>query len=368
MSVSGADMARFMLAHLNGGTLEGKRILKTETATGMRGRLISFSPAVNGMLHGFMELNWNGETIYGHAGDTLWFHSMTAMFPARNLGLFVAYNTSTGGRAVQEFFHAFVEHYFPAPLAPELPVPGDMRQRLRRFAGTYAPSRVSESDFTKITKLLSPMSIAVDPNGYLVTSAGGEVNRWRQAEPLVFAQVDGHRRLAFRETGNGQIAAACTSPICVVVLIRQPWWKARTFQLLWAGVSGAILVLAFVGFPLAAIVQRRRPLRVAASFARLIAWSTSAVFMAGLAAVLAGGGSGGANEILFAVPRAMTAGFMLFAAGALLSFAVAGFALAAWRRRWWRIPGRVSFTAVAIAALAAAGWLYQWNLIWTPDR
>jgi CubicO group peptidase (beta-lactamase class C family) len=361
MSVSGEDMGRFMMAHLNGGVLDGARILQTGTAVAMRGKLTSFSPAINGMLHGFMEMNWNGETIYGHGGDTLWFHSLTAMFPARNLGVFVAYNTNTGGRAVQEFFQAFVDHYFPSLLAHEPAASPETRDRLQRFAGTYASSRVSESDFTKLTKLLAPLSIAVDANGYLVTRSGGDVNRWRPVEPLVFDQVDGHRRLVFRENARGQVADVCASPICNVVMIKQPWWKSTVFQLTWSGTCIAILAIAFVGFPIAAIAQRGQPKWFFAMLARLCAWVTSVVFLAGLVAVLVGGRR--ANEIVFEVPRAMKTGLALFVVGSVLSAVMLAFAVAAWRRSWWHATGRVCLTAVALAAVATAIWLYQWNLL-----
>jgi CubicO group peptidase (beta-lactamase class C family) len=367
MSVSAEDMGRFMMAHLNGGTLDGAQILNAETAVAMRGKLTSFSPAINGMLHGFMELNGNGETIYGHGGDTLWFHSLTAMFPARNLGVFVAYNTSTGGRAVQEFFQAFVDHYFPTPLAREPAAPRETRDRLRRFAGTYSASRVSESDFTKLGKLLSPMSVGFDADGYLVTRSGGQINRWRQVEPLVFNQVDGHRRLVFRENAGGAVADVCSSPICVVVMIKQPWWKSTVFQLIWGGTSVAILAIALVGFPIAAVAQRGQPKWFAAMLARFCAWTTSLVFLAGLAAVLIGGRE--ANEIVFEVPRAMRRGFALFAAGSVLSVIMVAFAVAAWRRGWWHSMGRLCVTAVALAAVGAAIWVYQWNLVaWNVGR
>jgi len=361
MSVSGEDMGRFMMAHLNGGELESARILQPATAAAMRERLISFSPAINGMLHGFMELNLNGETIYGHGGDTLWFHSLTAMFPARHLGVFVAYNTNTGARAVQEFFQAFVDHYFPSPLAKEPPAPGAARERLKRFAGTYAPARVSESDFTKAMKLVAPLAIGVDADGYLVTRGGGEVNRWRQVDPLVFEQVDGHRRLAFRQNASGAVADVCSSPICVVALIKQPWWRSTGLQLAWAAIALLTLGIAFVALPIVAIVQRGQPKAFLAMVARVCAWLASLLFLAGAVALLIGGRQ--ANEIVFGVPPSMTAAFALFTAGSALALLLAGFAAGAWSGRWWHVPGRVSFTAVAIAAVATAVWLYQWNLL-----
>jgi len=120
MSVSGEDMGRFMLAHLNDGALGDGRILRAETARAMRGKLTSFSPKINGMLHGFMESNWNGATAYGHGGDTIWFHSQTTMVPARNLGVFVAFNTNSGAPARDQFMpgSSIATSRLPSPRSP----------------------------------------------------------------------------------------------------------------------------------------------------------------------------------------------------------------------------------------------------------
>jgi hypothetical protein len=48
----------------------------------------------------------------------------------------------------------------------------------------------------------------------------GVPTRWRQVEPLVFVQVDGPRHLVFREDEREEIAQFCTSPFCVVAMLR----------------------------------------------------------------------------------------------------------------------------------------------------
>jgi CubicO group peptidase (beta-lactamase class C family) len=139
MSMGGADMGRFMIAHLGDGTLDGTGILKPETARLMRTPLTSFSPKLNGMLHGFIELTQNGQVIYGHGGSTISFHSLTALLPEQRAGLFLAYNTDTGPRAVLEFFPAVLAMVLPEPLPKEPSPPAAVdRAALARFAGTYA--------------------------------------------------------------------------------------------------------------------------------------------------------------------------------------------------------------------------------------
>jgi hypothetical protein len=361
MSLSGEDMGRFMLAHLNDGALGDGRILRAETARAMRGKLTSFSPNINGMLHGFMESNWHGVTAYGHGGDTIWFHSQTTMMPERNLGVFVAVNTDSGAAARNEFMQAFFDRYFPAPLPKEPPPAKDDLARLERFTGTYALSRVSESDLTRILKLVGAVSVAVDADGYLLMG-GPEPTRWRQVEPLVFAQVDGPRQLVFREDERGQIVQLCTSPFCVVAMLKQPWWKGAVPQSVWLGVCAAVLVAALIGFPIAAVLQRKVRAPIGSRLTRLLAWTTSLAFVAGL--VILSISLGDSNQIVFGSPSTtLEVGLTLYVAGTVLSIGLAAAMAVAWRRAWWRVAGRACLTLVSVAALGTVAWLYQWNLI-----
>ena len=204
------------------------------------------------------------------------------MVPARNFGVFVAFNTDSGASARDEFMQAFFDRHFPTPL-PKEPAPvKDSRARLERFTGTYALSRVSESDLTRIVKLVAAASVAVDADGYLVMRRAGEPTRWRQVEPLVFAQVDGLRQLVFREDERGEIAQLCTSPFCVVAMLKQPWWKGIVPQMVWLGVCAAVLVSGLIGVPINAVLQRKVRMPIGSKMAHLLAWTTSLALAVGL--------------------------------------------------------------------------------------
>jgi hypothetical protein len=229
-------------------------------------------------------------------------------------------------------------------------------------AGTYAQSRASDSDLTKLIKLAGA-SIGPDADGHLVMRAGGQVTRWRQIEPLVFAQVDGRRRLVFRENDRGEIVDACTSPNCVIVMQKQPWFLGTAPQLVWLGVCVAILAAAAIGFPIAAVLQRKIQTPRGASLARFLAWATCLVLVSGLVGTIAGM-SDINGTVLFGLPaRALELGLGLFVVGAVLSAGVAGMTLLAWRRQWWHAAGRVCMTLVCMAALGVVAWLHYWNLL-----
>ncbi len=83
MSSTGSDMARFMMAHLNGGELDGARILKPETARMMHTSIKKYVPPLDGMALGFFETDINGREVIAHLGDTGAFHTSLHSVPQR---------------------------------------------------------------------------------------------------------------------------------------------------------------------------------------------------------------------------------------------------------------------------------------------
>ena len=148
---TGADMARFMIAHLQDGELEGRRILKAETARLMRDTPLTLvSPAVNRMLLGFYESNRNGRRVIGHEGDTRVFHSILRLLPDENVGIFVAVNSAgrdEAGRAIRlDVSDAFIDRYFPRQTPPHARVPEDVaRAHAALLVGHYDSSQREES-------------------------------------------------------------------------------------------------------------------------------------------------------------------------------------------------------------------------------
>ena len=101
-------------------------------------------------------------------------------------------------------------------------------------------------------------------------------------------EVDGKRQLVFRQNERGEVIDLCTSPTCVVAMLKRPWFSGTIPQLVSFGLCILILVVALLGVPIAAVSQRSVPKPAAAKVTRVLAWVTSLAFVAGLVATIAG--------------------------------------------------------------------------------
>lgn len=175
-SSTAGDMARYMQALLNGGSLEGVAIYTPRTAELFRTPLRRTPPGINGWPHGFAQYALPGGFAgFGHDGATLSFMSRMTLAPQlAGLGVFVSANTETGGRLSQALADQVVrEFYVPAPPPPRAGVPA-LADQAERFAGYYLASRRAHGGLEGfITLFQSGAQARVTPDGRLTLAAAG---------------------------------------------------------------------------------------------------------------------------------------------------------------------------------------------------
>ncbi len=419
MSATSTDVAKFMLAHLQGGRYGDARLLSESATERMHRQHFTNHPALNGMGFGFYEESRNGVRIVGHGGDTELFHSGLWLFPERDLGVFVSYNSVGGVQARQEFFDSFVDRFFPAEERPATapPVAADggaddgvddgrtaSNPPLSTFTGAYRSTRLPYSDFTKIAGVGSDFRVGRAENATLVTSIPGQgTQRWVRTGPTVFEEVAGDDELAFRvEDGRATYAFFDSRP--PVSFERIAVWETTLAQ---GGLFAAALVVfltGLVGWPLAALWRRfrrwrrrqsgrergparangsarggtsanspgrsRGDRRVGDGGATPTGGPRAARWLAGFAGLLAVGFVAGflalvatsPNSIVYrpASLEALLAVPLAYAAAAL---GVVAFAVLAWTDRYWGVVGRVHYTLVAVAAVVLLWQLSYWKLL-----
>jgi hypothetical protein len=360
VSASAVDMTHFMLAHLQDGRYGDARILREETARRMHARAFGASSILNGMMLGFYEMNRNGHRVYGHGGDTLWFHSQLALLPDAGLGLFVSYNSDTGARPRSALVNAFLDRYFPAL---DSPVPGRGKRDARgTVAGDYRSLRRSYRSLAKVVALMSSVTVEELPDARLKTSGiGPEPLYWSEIAPLVFRRADGEDRIAFKTDQRGRVTHM-VADFPAITFERLGTFETPGFLVSVLAVSVGLLVAAFVAWPVSAWRARRnRPPTAPPRAARLVLWLSAALLLAfGVGMLLA---LDDPMEAVFGVSTALKVVLALPLAAAPLAAVAFGFAVIAWRKRYWRLGGRIFYSLVLAAAVALLAWLDYFNLL-----
>src|SRR5581483_1143403 len=186
-ATTAADMARFMIAHLQQGHLEKYDLLSSQTAQLMQSPSETGLPGFATMAHGFVHEVRNGRTLIGHGGDTLFFHAQLELLPQEGVGIFYGFNSRGRDDAVyglrKALLDQFMDRYFPdtAPQHESTPLPTAVADA-RKIVGRYETSRRVEHGFLSVFYLLQQTVIAADPDGTLITTKAFEPGEARLRE------------------------------------------------------------------------------------------------------------------------------------------------------------------------------------------
>ena len=214
MSATAPDMARFMIAQLQGGRVGDASILKPETVRAMHEQHYTPAKGMPGYGLGFYREDRNGLRIAGHGGDTVVFHSDLHLLLDKGVGIFMSFNSAgspdAGGvRMVRAaIFHDFLDRYFPAPL-PVQKTLASASDDASRVVGWYQMTRRNDSALL-LFSLLSQFHVAADADGTLTVSPmlsddAGKPLHWREVAPLQYREVNGRDRLDFVTRADGSI-------------------------------------------------------------------------------------------------------------------------------------------------------------------
>lgn len=113
-----ADMARFMLAHLQEGCHQGTCILQPATLARMHERQGATPYKGQAVTYGFAEATVRGQRLIGHSGAIRGFGSILTLMPEHHLGYFFSFNSECLGTTacgiVGAFRQQFIRRFFPS--------------------------------------------------------------------------------------------------------------------------------------------------------------------------------------------------------------------------------------------------------------
>ena len=185
-SSTGPDMARFLLAMLNGGALDGARILRADTLRLMESDLLTNAPGMPGMAHGWLVEREAGPRLIGHAGNTVDFHSDLVIAPELGIGFFVSFTGGEGSSGARtELRDALIGRLFPATPAPRWTGSDTVA-----VAGAYRDNR---RDYSEAPRPEHDVKVSAPAPHRVVLTMEGKASAWDQISPGEYEQVTGAR-------------------------------------------------------------------------------------------------------------------------------------------------------------------------------
>jgi CubicO group peptidase (beta-lactamase class C family) len=282
LSAPAPDMARFMMAHLNGGLLPGgdesNRILKPETTELMHSVANRPAPGVDAMAHGFYEQSRNGVHAIAHGGDLTAFHSELVLIPSAKVGLFVSFNSSGKENSVYKLrtalFEAFMDRYFPRQAPPQDEPLADPKVHAAAVAGPYEGSRRAEKNLFSFFYMFGQSAATANADGTIqvggLTGLDDQEKKFREVAPWLWREVGSEMRLAATHDEQGNVISLVPDGYGPIIIFqRPPAWRDKRWLQPAIVVAGAVVVLALLIRVVGSL--RRRFSRSAAALAAPVA-------------------------------------------------------------------------------------------------
>ncbi len=368
-SATATDMVRFSQAILNGGELDGARILREETLVTMLARAFTHDDRLMGMALGFYEEQHNGVRLIGHGGDTQYFHSYLGIDPVNDLTFFVSFGGPGGSTVRSAFAPAFYNEYFPqewrAPVPPE-----DFAERAGRYAGVYGFWRSNFSKIEKALGLASVLQVAPTEENTLVVSFAGTAKQYVEVEENLFRELNpnislisgispGH--IAFQENEQGEVTGFVLDGLPFMSLRKLPMAATPSFNYALLGLS----ILVFLAVVLRRWYQRAswrlqpRPERAASNAAFWAAAANLLVVIAGVIVI-----SIVQDELFGGIPLLFKLWLILPVVATVAGLYLLYHGVLAWKRGLFAsIWARLRYTVVALCALFMCWFYYYWNIL-----
>lgn len=370
-SATAADMANFMLAHLQEGRFSDTSILAPDTVRRMHSPQYSPHPEITGLSLGFIDGRYNNQRLLYHGGSTFTFNSGLYLLPEENIGLYITYS---GGDffAPADLFQAFMDHAYPAAYTSPAQ-DADAASRARAFTGEYHPNRRNFTTDEKILTLMEALHVSVDEEGYLLTTYAGQTSRFAEIAPGVYRNLSPtltqnpygtFTTLYFKSDAGNTILFTDGK----MSFDKMPWYAT-------AGINASatllsLLILIFSPLLWLAFSLRRNKLPQTKR-EKAARWTAATFTFVTLLFLLGTLVSTGETSPLYGVPDSyfgiVPAWSPLISALpkllALIGAATLAFTAISWRKRFWSLLSRLHYSLFTAAALTLLLLLSQWNLL-----
>ncbi len=367
------DMAKFMIAHLNNGEYNNRRILKKTTAIEMHSRRAGFDAVLPGICYGFAEGFRNGQRTIGHAGYSPdGFLSELCLFPEHNMGIFISINQGANNSFPQDFVKEFTDHYFPVSRnkmeksvlneAPDKKIEGTYR------FGEYTRTTLNKGDLfgvgedVKVT-VNADRTITLDETDPF-TGKKTVINA-KQVKPMIFKNSDGEY-FVFKLDDKGEVAyMAQTSNSWHGTYERISWYDENSFQISLFVVCCVLFlleVLLYIVFTIRHLIFKRKGIAKVSGTVRCLNFlvainSMLNLLFYGISMITWG------SRLRYGVPIDVKLLLLIPVVSCLITAALSVGSIIAWKKKEGSLFFRINTSLVTIAGVIFV-WFYQyWNLL-----
>jgi CubicO group peptidase (beta-lactamase class C family) len=374
MRSAATDLARFMIALLQGGDYAGNRILDDPAVELLFQQQFSSHPRLAGITYGLFELFRNDQRLLIRDGDGWGFRSRMVLMPEQDLGFVINYNNERADILRDDLVSQFLDHYYPAPDRAASTVPVDYHEQVDQYAGVYRPLQWDRTTFVKIALLFGyRLRVTANDDGTLTIAGIGDAyggfedtSRWREVEPLFFERVDGDGYVAFGRDDQGRIAYLFSGQGYHGAYTGLAWYEMPAPHLIVLSGSALLFLATLIAWPVGTWINSRKGKRPGASsiLSRLARWLAAAIcalhtlFIVGIALVTAN-----PLQLVYGIPPLLHVSLAFALTAVVMAAGLPIFAVLAWKDGYWSRLGRMHYTLLTAVVLAFTWWLSYWNLL-----
>jgi len=363
-SSSASDMAVFMKSLLNETCREDFCLLDSATYSQMKEPVMIHSEGMNPALHGFVDMSRNDVKIIGHGGATFWFHSVLAILPDHDTGIFISFNSAGGSGISRKVLDKITDRYFPdeRPLFETINL---TEEQLEQFSGSYISNRRSHLGFLKVLAMESITDISAANSKLRMDEPGGETTFWLPVDELTFRKEDSNELIAFSiEDEKASHMFRKQSPDIAYERLRglnTPLLHKSVFYV-------TLITIAYIlaGWPALYFARLRyKPVRRGVKRlpveAKLGAWLCAACFAA--AFILFNSAIASGREMILEIPATMKVGLVFPFISMLFLLFMIWRSMDIWNTRRLSFRNKLFYVVIIIIFGATLWQLHYWNLL-----
>ncbi|MEG0255933.1 serine hydrolase domain-containing protein [Vagococcus sp.] len=359
-TVSANDMAKFMLAHLNKGSLNNKQILKKQTTDLMHQTAFRFDKRLPGSTLGFQEGEINGQKTISHAGADVTFITDLILVPEQKVGIFLSFSGGQADEALGSMKSEFFNHFYPLDIKKEPQFIKTSEEELANYTGSYKFTRRNISHIDKFFSLLTEMTVSQE-EGQLTIGQGKEQEFFKKIAPNLFQQVGGQQKLVFKTDKTGKATSMLLDFMPDMPLEKTKFWDQSKVWLTLLGIATVIFIVTIL-----TMLVRVRKFKTASKYSKrlygLLA-ATASVSLLTLVLTVTQVLNMDALKRLSEITLSLKLFLILPIVVVMLCISLLVKSAFIWYRQEYSFVYRILITFVVAASIILSTFFFYWNLL-----